>query len=320
MTSYFHKEKPMLERTQQNTELTAIKRLERWSLFSGILIWTGVIVFGIALLVMLRNQRDERLAYASLMTNTPTPAETTTATPTLTPTPPRYPAGWSTATPTPVGQLPTRVLENDKQTSDAADSSQKSTTDRTDSSSKDTDSTADTVPPGPRLPMTPKPPPPPAVPPDRLVIPRIELDSPIVPIGWATVQQDGINTRVWEVADYTVGWHETSSLPGRAGNIVLNGHHNIKGQIFRYLVDLEPGDPVYIYAQDQEYTFAVTEKHILKEKGEPLDVRRENAKWIEPTDDERLTMITCWPYTNNTHRLVVVAKPVPTRSLEGLYE
>jgi sortase A len=101
---------------------------------------------------------------------------------------------------------------------------------------------------------------------------------------------------------------------------VLNGHHNIKGQVFRYLVDLEPGDPVYIYAQDQEYTFAVTEKHILKEKGEPLDVRRENAKWIEPTDDERLTMITCWPYTNNTHRLVVVAKPVPTRSLEGLYE
>jgi LPXTG-site transpeptidase (sortase) family protein len=62
----------------------------------------------------------------------------------------------------------------------------------------------------------------------------------------------------------------------------------------------------------------VTEKHILKEKGEPPEVRRQNAKWIEPSDDERLTMITCWPYTNNTHRLIVVAKPVLSHRLEGL--
>jgi sortase A len=102
--------------------------------------------------------------------------------------------------------------------------------------------------------------------------------------------------------------------------MVLNGHHNIKGEVFRYLVDLELGDYIYVYAGDQQYAFAVAEKHILKEKGEPIDVRRENAKWIEPTDDERLTMITCWPYTNNTHRLVVVARPVPTRTVEGLYE
>jgi sortase A len=152
------------------------------------------------------------------------------------------------------------------------------------------------------------------------VIPEIELDSPVIPIGWTAVEQDGIRTRVWEVADYAVGWHKTSSHPGQAGNTVLNGHHNIKGEIFRYLVDLEVGDQMYLYAKDQHYTFAVTEKHILKEKGEPLEVRRENAKWIEPTVDERLTIITCWPYTNNTHRLVVVGKPVPTRSLERLVE
>jgi len=152
------------------------------------------------------------------------------------------------------------------------------------------------------------------------VIPQIDLDSPIVPIGWVAVEQEGIRTRVWEVADYVVGWHETSSRPGQTGNIVLNGHHNIKGEIFRYLVDLEPGDQVYVYAKDDRYTFAVTEKHILKEKGESLEVRRENAKWIEPTIDERLTLITCWPYTNNTHRLIVVARPVPTRIIDGLVE
>jgi LPXTG-site transpeptidase (sortase) family protein len=39
-------------------------------------------------------------------------------------------------------------------------------------------------------------------------------------------------------------------------------------------------------------------------------VRQANARWIGPFNDERLTLVTCWPYTNNTHRVIVVAKPV----------
>ena len=66
------------------------------------------------------------------------------------------------------------------------------------------------------------------------------------------------------------------------------------------------------------YTYAVAEKHILKEKGEPIEVRQQNAVWMDSTKDERVTMITCWPYTNNTHRLIVVAKPVSPPKLEGL--
>jgi sortase A len=300
----------MVERIREKPKLTSMNRLERWSLFSGVLVWIGVVAFSVGLVLTLRNERNERLAYASLPTSTPTIAASATArtvvasataTPTATPTAQRYPVGWSTATPTLVAS-PTRIGDSDPK-------------ENTSSRNKPT-----TEPAAPELGLTPKPPPLPPEPPDRLVIPQIELDSPIVPIGWVAVEQQGARTRVWEVADYAVGWHKTSSYPGRVGNIVLNGHHNIKGEIFRYLVDLELGDHVHVYAQDQQYTFAVSEKHILKEKGEPLDVRRENAKWIEPTVDQRLTMITCWPYTNNTHRLVIVAKPVPTRSLEGLVE
>jgi sortase A len=51
-------------------------------------------------------------------------------------------------------------------------------------------------------------------------------------------------------------------------------------------------------------------KTIVKEKGESVEVRRKNAQWIAPTNDERLTLVTCWPYTNNTHRVIVVAKPL----------
>jgi sortase A len=113
----------------------------------------------------------------------------------------------------------------------------------------------------------------------------------------------------------------TSALLGRAGNTVLSGHHNIQGEVFRYLEDMEPGDQVIVYAGDTPYHYSVTERHILKEKGQPEDVRIQNAQFIMPTDDERLTMVTCWPYTNNTHRLVIVAVPMqplptPTSDLE----
>ncbi len=52
-------------------------------------------------------------------------------------------------------------------------------------------------------------------------------------------------------------------------------------------------------------------RKILPDRGQPDEVRRENARWIQPTEDERITLTTCWPYTSNTHRLIIVAKPLP---------
>jgi sortase A len=49
---------------------------------------------------------------------------------------------------------------------------------------------------------------------------------------------------------------------------------------------------------------------ILPEKYEQLDVRMNNAQWILPSVDERLTLISCWPYESNTHRLIIVARPI----------
>ena len=43
----------------------------------------------------------------------------------------------------------------------------------------------------------------------------------------------------------------------------------------------------------------------------------ENAAWIMPSEDERLTLVTCWPYTSNTHRLIIVARPVEYRWLDS---
>lgn len=144
----------------------------------------------------------------------------------------------------------------------------------------------------------------------RIVAESIDLDSSVVEVGWEQVVQNGVAANVWTVADYAAGWHRNSTLPGQGGNIVLSAHHNIKGEVFRYTVDLEPGDTVTLYDETQRYDYVVEDKFIVKDKGEPEAVRRENAKWIGPFNEERLTLVTCWPYNNNTHRLIVIAKPV----------
>jgi sortase (surface protein transpeptidase) len=53
----------------------------------------------------------------------------------------------------------------------------------------------------------------------------------------------------------------------------------------------------------------VSETLILPEAGQPLGVRRENARYVMPTDDERLTLVTCHPYGSLRNRLIVIARP-----------
>ncbi|MDH3676500.1 MAG: sortase, partial [Anaerolineae bacterium] len=145
--------------------------------------------------------------------------------------------------------------------------------------------------------------------PTRLVIPSIGIDAAVIPVGWNVIERNGQQFSIWQVADFAVGWHKTTPALGQIGNTVMAGHHNVNGEVFRDLVNLEVGDKVIAYSEGEMREYEVELKTIIKEKGEPPEVRRRNAQWISPTDDERLTFVTCWPYTNNTHRVIVVAKP-----------
>ena len=148
--------------------------------------------------------------------------------------------------------------------------------------------------------------------PSRIVIPAIKLDAPVETVGWHTV--DGVSQ--WDVPDtFAAGWLMTSAPLGKPGNTAITGHHNVGGEVFRNLVKLQPGDRITLYADDQPFYYEVASRRILKERGQSDEVRRANARWIQSTNDERVTLITCWPYTSNTHRLVIVAKPiVPDKS------
>lgn len=143
-----------------------------------------------------------------------------------------------------------------------------------------------------------------------LEIPALGIRAPILPVGLEQVRVDNEIFQRWQAPTfYAAGWHNNSALLGEKGNTVLNGHHNIYGEIFRDLENLEVGDEIVVYDQERTYYYRVQEQHILLEKDQPLTVRQENARWILPTPDERLTLVTCWPYTDNTHRLIVIAIP-----------
>jgi len=152
--------------------------------------------------------------------------------------------------------------------------------------------------------------------PVRIVIPSIELNAPVksAPVEFESIA--GKEFLRWLVPDeYAVGWHMTSALLGQTGNTVLNGHHNAYGEVFIALDDVTEGDTIFVDSESTRYIYQITNKLILPEKHESLETRMSNAQWILPSVDERLTLISCWPYESNTHRLIVVASPVGQESL-----
>lgn len=147
--------------------------------------------------------------------------------------------------------------------------------------------------------------------PVRLVIPDLEIDAPVWEVGLEEIVQGGQSYYQWSVpAGYAAGWHNDSAPLGEPGNTVINGHHNVYGEIFRDLADLEIGAELILYDEGGSHTYRIAEQYILLERGQPIETRIENAQWIAPKDDERVTVVTCWPYTDNTHRLIVVAYPI----------
>ena len=148
--------------------------------------------------------------------------------------------------------------------------------------------------------------------PDRLVIPVINLDAPIVPTKVKKIDYQGQTYYQWLAPDQpAAGWHDSSALLGLPGNTVLNGHHNVYGKVFKDLVNLHEGDLIEVYSGSVVFKYQVALAMLLPERFRSLSVRLENARWILPTQDERLTLITCWPPESNTHRVIIVALPVP---------
>ncbi len=154
-------------------------------------------------------------------------------------------------------------------------------------------------------------------PPVRLVIPALGIDTPVVEVAWQIVGQGDQRRSEWQTAENAAGHHVNSANPGQSGNVVISGHHNTKGKVFEQIsrdVDrreprLKPGSEIYVYAADgHRYVYEVEQVLLLPEVGASGEERRQNARWMAPTDQPTLTLITCWPMWTNTHRVIVRAR------------
>ena len=149
---------------------------------------------------------------------------------------------------------------------------------------------------------------------NRIVIPKISLDAPMVDVGWKVVERGNQRITEWETADNAAGRLINSAKPGEQGNVVLSGHHNTKGEVFRAISEgkLAVGDFIYLYdGQGNRVTYVVNEvTKPLLEVGASEEQRLANARYIQPTNDARVTLVTCWPYYTNTHRVIVVGQLV----------
>lgn len=126
--------------------------------------------------------------------------------------------------------------------------------------------------------------------PTRIVIAKLGID-------WPIVEGDG-----WEELKRGVGHHIGSANPGERGNVVLSGHNDVFGEVFRDIDKLTEGDEVVVYAGGHSFRYLVRAKRTVP----PSDL-----SVIAATREPVVTLITCTPYRVDTMRLIVFAQLAP---------
>ena len=118
----------------------------------------------------------------------------------------------------------------------------------------------------------------------RIQIPAIDVDASIV------------HGDDWEQLKKGVAHRADTANPGQIGNIVLSGHNDVFGEVFRYLEELKPGDEIIVYTSQRSFTYIVSGWELV----EPTQV-----DVMAPTTNATITLISCHPYLVDNHRIIV---------------
>lgn len=126
--------------------------------------------------------------------------------------------------------------------------------------------------------------------PSRISIPAIAVDSPVVP---------GDD---WEALKKGVGHRFGTANPGERGNMVMSGHNDVYGEVFRDLEQLEVNQEIFVYAGSRKFRYVIQARRIVV----PDDLSP-----LNPSREPILTLITCWPYRVDNFRLIIIAQLAP---------
>lgn len=130
-------------------------------------------------------------------------------------------------------------------------------------------------------------------------------------IGYVEIPKIDVNLPIYhgtsiEVLSKGAGHLEHTALPigGKSTHSVISAHSAWPGQtFFDYLETLEIGDEFYIKVLDRVLKYEVDDINVV------LPDQTRNLYVVEGED--YLTLLTCTPYSVNTHRLLVRGKRVP---------
>jgi sortase A len=101
-----------------------------------------------------------------------------------------------------------------------------------------------------------------------------------------------------------VGHYPTSQMPGEVGNFALAGHRQTYGKPFRYVEELEVGDPIVVQTAQAWYVYRVTESQIVSPSAVEVIAPNPADPESEATD-RMITLTTCHPLWSVAERWVV---------------
>jgi len=134
-----------------------------------------------------------------------------------------------------------------------------------------------------------------------VIIPKINANAPI----FANIDPFKENEFL-PILKRGIAHAKGTSFPGHGGNIFLFAHSasgiletQQYNAVFYLLTKLEKGDPVIIYYKETPYYYYVFEKKI---------VSPEAIDYLKKTEQEELTLQTCYPPGTTIKRLIVRAK------------
>ncbi|MBO3424430.1 class D sortase [Clostridium perfringens] len=88
-----------------------------------------------------------------------------------------------------------------------------------------------------------------------------------------------------ENLNYVVAKYKNSPNFGENGNVILAGHNNMKGAIFRNLYKVKIGDIVEVQKENEVFKYKITEREIV-EPNDPSLLSQDLSK-------KEITLITC---------------------------
>lgn len=139
-----------------------------------------------------------------------------------------------------------------------------------------------------------------------LSIPGLNLETPV--IGLTPRRFDSGVTRLPVPNSFSVAWDATSSQPGIPGNTIITGHNNFYGGVFGDLQYIAIGSEVAVWTEVGVMSYTVQSATLIEEDSLSLSERAENARqWLADTPNDTLTLITCGPGKEDSHRFIVVA-------------